>query len=194
MKLSITAIHDVVAVSAFVGFLGFAIWQIGHFVSVVSTNRVLETADLYSSYRVGDRLPELPAANFNSSPHTLALVVRTGCPYCTASMPFYRDLVTRASASGSGVRIMAFCVDKKETCVAYLADNDIRIDTLSVGSDLQITGTPTLLLIDRTGRIEHVWIGRQGRPGESAIRTAVFSEKGSGIASSLFSSFHLRSQ
>jgi peroxiredoxin len=114
-------------------------------------------------YQVGERIAEIQGVDFSRAPATLVMVLRESCPYCTASMDFYKRL---ADSSRRG-RIVVLSTDTPEVITAYLQKHGFEPDqTLSTSSALRISGTPTLLLVDRDRVIRQSWSGRIDRPSQ----------------------------
>ena len=115
------------------------------------------------SYRPGDKLTtgEVPV-DFSKAPQTLVLVVSSQCHYCTASMPFYRDLLTGISRAQNHTQVVAAGLLEKTTALQkYLNDNQLAVDQIITVSTAKtkFKVTPTVLLVDRNGIIKGVWTG-----------------------------------
>lgn len=117
------------------------------------------------------RLDASTGIDFSAAERTLVAVLRSDCPFCDQSKPFYRRL---ASGDRTGVRI-----------VVVARRGDAEIDSyrpvlepdsvVFVGPGvLPVSGTPTLLLVDRQGVVEAAWIGLLGREREDEVLAAVF--------------------
>jgi hypothetical protein len=91
---------------------------------------------------------------------TLVLVLQKGCIYCEASSAFYRRL--RDQRSGSQPRMVAVVPGDKSETARYLSEQGVFVDDIvNVSlSEIQVSFTPTLLLIDRSGNVSDVWIGK----------------------------------
>jgi len=90
----------------------------------------------------------------------IVLALSTTCHYCNESAEFYRQLVKQCEAHG--VRTIAVLPQTVNEAQAYLAGKGFRVDEVRQSSllALEITGTPTLLLIDGQGKVERVWFGK----------------------------------
>jgi hypothetical protein len=93
-------------------------------------------------------------------------------------MPFYRRLTAvRAGDSGSS-RIIAVGPETVEAIKGYFRQHGVPLEaavTLQPGhaSRLKVSGTPTLILVDRNGSVLGVWIGKLKPEAESAVLSAV---------------------
>jgi thioredoxin-related protein len=127
-----------------------------------------------------DRLLAVTSVDFSQSDRTLLVVVRSDCRYCTASKPFYAELLKRERATLRAVRVFLVAPLNDVNFPSYLADlpfaNDRR---LQVSTDsLGVNGTPTLLLVDRNGRVKETWVGKLPTADELAVINAAFPNDG----------------
>jgi hypothetical protein len=126
-----------------------------------------------NTYQVGDAVNEIPNLTRARDRMSLMLVVRSTCPYCTMSMPFYERLVTEVRANGVQVQLNGVCTETTEICAQYLAKLGVdQVAGIPSGS-LKIAGTPTLLLLTADGRVERVWQGKLTPDGERDVLEAV---------------------
>jgi hypothetical protein len=125
------------------------------------------------AYKVGELLPNLPGVNFGSSDKTLLMWLRSTCHFCTASMPFYRDIVS-ARARQPGLQLIAIGGEDGAVLSEYLKENKLDVDQVVkiASGPLASQPTPTLILADRSQRVAGVWIGRLGKEKEEALMKA----------------------
>jgi hypothetical protein len=112
------------------------------------------------TYAVGERI-NLSGVDFGASDQTLLLVVRKGCRFCDESMPFYKQLGDDA-AIAKRTRLVIAAPDDETVSREELAKQAVRVDQVvkvSAGQ-LKIRGTPTAILVDRSGAVRQVFIGR----------------------------------
>ena len=117
-----------------------------------------------SAFRTGDRAEAIPDVRYDRSQKTVILYVKSTCPYCTASMPFYNRL--SASATKTGTRIIAVSSETTDTLKQYLDNHHLRVDQVVGGFSGKAMGTPTLLVVDRSGTVRGAWFGQQRAEGE----------------------------
>jgi hypothetical protein len=123
------------------------------------------------SYAVGERISTIPSLASSNGSKALLVVVRSGCAFCTASMPFYHSL-TSGRPSGSTTRIIVVTPDDQDTADRYLSSHDVHADqiiTVRAGT-FKASGTPTLYLIDSTGVVRNVWEGQLNPSQESEVK------------------------
>jgi hypothetical protein len=124
-------------------------------------------------YQVGDLL-QIPGLHVGKASQTLVLVVSPSCHFCEASMPFYKSL-GQARAASSQVQIIAAGPDEVADTRANFASHGVVIDdAIRVSlSDLKVTGTPTAILVDRSGTIIELWRGQLDGQGERSVEAAL---------------------
>jgi hypothetical protein len=110
---------------------------------------------------VGDVLPALPNYSWGEHDHSLVLAVRVECPYCRASVPFYRQLQSMVAATTNRVGVIAVFPNPPDKVRAFL--EQFNLDMPAVPSTplerLAVSGTPTLILADSKGTAVRVWVG-----------------------------------
>jgi len=117
---------------------------------------------------IGD-VVALPGINWEANRLTLVLVMQVGCYWCEASAPFFQTMAKQESA-GHKFHIVAVLPQPTGKSLEFmrtlgLSLGDIRQAKLN---SLGVSGTPTLLLVDHTGRIKSLWVGKL--PPESETR------------------------
>jgi len=102
-----------------------------------------------------------PDVDWEKNRKTLLLVLSTKCKYCTESAPFYQQLVTR-KGSREDVRIMAVLPQNPDEARKYLSDHGITVDQIrqAAPGTAYAKGTPTLIIVDRTGSVIESWAGK----------------------------------
>lgn len=120
-----------------------------------------------------------PVAGFSPSPGkaSLVLVVKDGCPFCTASMPFYQKMSAKLQHARS-MEFVGVCPQEEAMCNAYLKSHDLTFTRTvgiasSVMADMRVLGTPTIMLIGETGKVENVWLGKLTQQREDEVVAAI---------------------
>lgn len=102
----------------------------------------------------------IPGISWSDSDETIVLALSDKCKYCTESAPFYKQLAAE-TAKRNGVRVVAVFPQDPSAGKKYLDDlgvpvGDIKQITLdSIG----IRATPTLMIVDKSGRVKQSWVG-----------------------------------
>jgi hypothetical protein len=123
---------------------------------------------------VGQTLAPLSGYSWSSHPETLVIAVRRGCPYCVASLPFYRQLGEQEKSNKLRAHVLLVMPDDTSTGSGLLRNADVEAQGIfGQGLDaLRVPGTPTVLLLDSSGRIEREWIGELTPSGEKDVINA----------------------
>ena len=77
------------------------------------------------------------------------------------SAPFYQRLIAQQQQGGSNPDILAVFPDTADAVKEVVQSEGLGVHTLAGVplEKLKISGTPTLLLVDRSGTVINVWIG-----------------------------------
>lgn len=109
----------------------------------------------------------LPELGLENNGDTLLLVLSTTCHFCTESMPFYQQL---AKERGE-IRMVAALPQPIASGTEYLKRYGVSVDEVKQSQldALNVTGTPTLLLIDKAGVVKESWFGKLAPSQESEV-------------------------
>jgi len=116
---------------------------------------------------------QLPDVNWRRNKQTLVLVLRDGCHFCSDSAEFYRRLTTAVGAGRSTKLVAALpgSIDDSRTYLSGLGVQIANIRQSSLGQ-LQVTGTPTLLLVNDKGIVTKSWVGQLPANQEAEVINA----------------------
>ena len=111
-----------------------------------------------AAYKAGDKLRQIQGIEFDKSRSTLIVFVRENCGDCTASMEFYKRLMSEDHRA----KIVALSYDAPEVIARYLEKYGFAPDHAASIPDagLKIESTPTLLLVTPDLTIQKVWTGK----------------------------------
>lgn len=130
------------------------------------------------SLNIGNRLGLLPPAKGPNAGHDrLILALSTNCHFCTESGAFYRRISRSFEMGLNAPNLTAVFPQSVEDGSKYLSNLEIRVDQVEQRnlSDLNIFGTPTLVLVNGNGVIKQVWAGKLPPEKESEVIAAVSS-------------------
>ena len=109
----------------------------------------------------GERL-SVPNIDWEKNQKSLVFFLKKDCPYCTTSAPFYRQLIEDASKRNvKSVAVLPNSADEARKYIQYL---ELPIENIQTGGSLaayKITGTPTVLFVDKEGIVRSAWFGAQ---------------------------------
>ena len=138
--------------------IGFVFWQ----------KYTASLAPKLPEVPVGAKLV-LPEVDWAKNGRTLVLVLQEGCKYCTESAAFYQRLV-RESAQRNlpliAVLPQPHSNGKKYLNYLEVPINEIRQSSLS---DIKVSGTPTLLLVNQQGEVTKGWVGKLPAEKEAEV-------------------------
>ena len=106
----------------------------------------------------------LPGVDWSGNARHLVLVLSRGCPYCEESLGFYRKSFERIRNTPH-LSFLVVSPDPTELISQWLEENEIRPDEILhvEGRELSALGlplTPTAMLVDSTGLVTDVAIGK----------------------------------
>jgi hypothetical protein len=101
----------------------------------------------------------LPGVDWSKNGRTLVLAISTRCHFCTDSAPFFQRISKDRPASTKLLAVLPQTVDESRK---YLDEEGVRVDDVRQATldSIQVTGTPTLLLVDKAGTVPGVWVGK----------------------------------
>ena len=102
----------------------------------------------------------LKNVNWQTSDKNLVFAVSTTCHYCSESAAFYRRLVEQCKQQH--VHTIAVLPQPVAEAQTYLSGEGVSVDEIRQAplTDLDISGTPTLVLVDQGGIVKQVWQGK----------------------------------
>jgi peroxiredoxin len=134
------------------------------------TTNVLKTGDVVTPVTATDTDGRPYQLEYNNDGrHRLLLFFSAHCPYCEQQSPLWRNLLD--TIDKDRVAVVGIVSDKEDrSAVTAHADAAgyfrtrtplpvVFFDKASLGS-YKLTATPTTLLIDDHGRVEHAWVGK----------------------------------
>jgi hypothetical protein len=129
--------------------------------SVFLKDRFSTGAPESDAVKVGDKLANLESWDWGAHDRTLVLGLRKGCHFCEDSAPFYQRLIAQQQAGGASPPIVAVFPDTADTVKEVVQSEGLQVHAIGGVplERLKISGTPTLLLVDRSGTVLNAWTG-----------------------------------
>jgi len=128
----------------------------------------------YGQLRRGDSLA-IPQVDWSYSSTNVILYVLPGCHACDANADFYRTVSERIRTQHDKRLIVAAPVERSEA-LAWLRTQSVfggEVIKVKSPTSLGIVSAPTVLLVDRKGRVQHVFAGRQSPEAQREILNAL---------------------
>jgi hypothetical protein len=125
--------------------------------------------------KAGDRLTRLDGWDWAAHERTLVLALRKGCHFCEDSAPFYQRLLTEQKRDGSSTAIVAAFPDAANAVKEVVQSEGLEVQALAgvPPEKLNVSGTPTLLLVDRGGTVLKAWVGMLSPKEELEVMKAL---------------------
>ena len=100
---------------------------------------------------------ELPGVDWSKNEKTLVMAISSTCHFCTESAAFYRDIRTRTR-----VHTVAVLPQNLNEGRNYLSNLGVQVDEVLQAplNSIDVSGTPTLILVGRDGTVIRTWLGK----------------------------------
>ncbi|HEY2391991.1 MAG TPA: hypothetical protein VGK22_12540 [Candidatus Angelobacter sp.] len=117
---------------------------------------------------IGSKI-SLKTVDWQTNGKSMVLALSTTCHFCTESAGFYRELAKECQKRN--VRTVAVLPQPVNEARLYLANEGVSVDEIvsSPLADLQVAGTPTLLLVDQGARVRGAWYGKLPETSEKDV-------------------------
>jgi hypothetical protein len=99
----------------------------------------------------------IPGVDWSHHKATLVVAISSACHYCVASSPFYSE-ITHSTHVAPIVVVMPQGEQDAQTFLHEHAITPGSVVSASLAS-IQVSATPTLLLISSSGVVTKVWVG-----------------------------------
>lgn len=109
-------------------------------------------------FRPGDQV-KISGISWDTASANVLIAMQIGCHWCEASAGFYKRMV---NSKNNGVRLLAVFPQAESISRAYLSSLGVAIDEVHQAdfSQLGITGTPTIMIVDSQGKLGASWQGK----------------------------------
>jgi len=110
----------------------------------------------------------LPGVQFPQNQDTLLIVVSTQCHFCQDSLPFYQKPIPEIK---NKVNVIAVLPQSRHEAEEWLDKSGITgTQTASANpGSMGVSGTPTLLQVDSSGRVKAAWPGRLDESAQQQV-------------------------
>jgi|SRR2546423_4618552 len=111
----------------------------------------------------------LPEVDWQKNGQTLLLTLSTTCHFCTESATFYR----RLKQESNDTHLVAIFPQPTSEGEDYLKKLAVSVDEVRQVpfENLNVRGTPTLMLIDSNGEVKDSWVGKLPPNQETQVLT-----------------------
>ncbi len=117
----------------------------------------------------------LPGIDWSQNNRTLVLALSTTCHFCSESARFYQKLQAQKPNDLRLVALFPQSVKESRTYLDKLGLNIADVVQSPLGS-VRVSGTPTLLLLDKTGAVIDSWTGKLSDDRAAAVINRLSNE------------------
>lgn len=149
-------------------------------------------AGTVNSLKVGDVVASLAGTDLNGQPyqleykkdgrHRVLMFFSPSCPYCIQQAPLWRELLDKVDSSrftvlgvvgdkedrlavSAHAERLGYFKTKTPLPIAFFSDTSLE--------RYKLTATPTTLLIDEDGKVEHTWVGKWDETKATEVASAL---------------------
>lgn len=117
----------------------------------------------------------LPDVDWAQNGQTLILALSKDCHFCSESASFYQKIVSQRQ--GKSLKVIAVLPQDTRSGQNYLSGLGVAVDEIRQASlsSIQVSGTPTLLLVDNAGVVKEVWVGKLPPDKESEALSKILA-------------------
>lgn len=118
----------------------------------------------------------VPGITWSDSEETVVLALSNKCHFCTESAAFYQKL-SRELADRQNVRVVAVFPQEVGEGKKYLDGLNVPITQVAQATldSLGVRGTPTLVIVDKSGTVKQSWVGRLTAERETEVLSRIKS-------------------
>lgn len=129
------------------------------------------TTRLRPGLQKGSTLCTPAGLNYGDASETLLVAISTHCEHCAGSVPFYNQLAEPQGSAGRALRVVAVFPEGEDEVRDYAARTQLRLDAVAAAdfSALNLSMTPTLILVDRGGNVLDFWDGQLSADAEQQV-------------------------
>jgi hypothetical protein len=133
-----------------------------------------DDAGLLGLFGNGTAVIHIAGVQFGSS-RTAVLVLSTRCPHCASGAAFYRRLREVRQRHSSSLNIIAVFPNEPHEVARFMDSAGLDVPAYSeVSLDaLGVAATPTILLVDRAGKVVKRWVGEIPAETEGPVERAI---------------------
>ena len=142
-------------------FISISILVLSVFVSELLIHKyIFSSSNPPEPIKTTNKQITLSDINWSEQSKTLIVALDINCRFCNESAPFYKHLIE--SVKGKNVKLIAVLpsdIQESRTHLNKLGLVDIEVKQAAL-DDLQVNGTPTLLLVNDKGEVTNYWVGK----------------------------------
>jgi hypothetical protein len=118
---------------------------------------------------------DLADVDWSRADRTLVMALSTQCHFCSESAGFYQRLLPAATVSK--VPVVAVFPQPTNEAREYWTSRGLPLSGVALKQApmerIQVSGTPTLIVVDRKGLILRAWAGKLPAQGEAEVIKAI---------------------
>jgi hypothetical protein len=113
---------------------------------------------------------QLPGVDFTRKDKTLLIAISDTCHFCKESQPFYRKLAETPNSTANLVAVLPMPQPDADNYVRATISSSLQAVSSPLAA-IDVDRTPTLLLVDRKGKVIKAWVGKLDDAGQKQVQS-----------------------
>lgn len=114
----------------------------------------------------------LPGVQWPVRQDTLVLGISASCHFCKESLPFYKELAARLQGKVNVIAVLPQRQNEADAFIKGAGIAGVKVVSQNLGS-IGVYATPTLLLVDGSGKVKASWVGDLDAEHQGKVIAAV---------------------
>ncbi len=114
----------------------------------------------------------IPGVQYPQTRNSLVLALSTDCHFCKASLPFYKELASKSLGHVDVVAVLPQPLSEAQDYIQQAAVPTTRVISADLAT-IGVSGTPTVLLLDRAGKVQEAWLGHLDESRQKQVLSRV---------------------
>jgi hypothetical protein len=128
----------------------------------VNSPSVLAQASSFASKYKGK---SIPLEGYQTGVPSVVIFASRDCHFCSESFPFYMRLASMRDSASGAMRVVSVFPSTRQNADEtrkYFSDRGVAIDDALAArfTEIGVTGTPSIALVDRGGKVVGFWAGK----------------------------------
>lgn len=138
------------------------------FIGLVVQRYLLSTKSTLGSPTIG-RSVAIDGFDPSEKSKNVLLVMMKGCRFCEASMGFYKEVQRKSKMAD--FKVVAVFPPSTDSVESYLAEHGLEGIQIvySQLAEIEVDGTPTMIVTDQNGKITKTWVGQLSNDREIEV-------------------------
>lgn len=122
-------------------------------------------------HRAEGKTLNIAGVNWSANGRSLVLAISSHCGYCLRSTGFYHKLSDLKTSKHFQTKLIAVLPEDSSSAMNFLQQHEVVVDGVVNAplADIDVEGTPTLMIVDKSGKVLKEWVGLLDATGEKQV-------------------------